>query len=205
VNHNSEIKRFEKIGAFWQYQNGNKFHVRRSACSVHSDLYLNTDVIVSKPSLVEEIIIIKFIPEIKKRGIKPDWIITYPPYGIPIAYHLAVMINCKFGYVHSLKDEKCYFNIKPEDSVLIVADDIYSGSSIEHTISSIKKDFSCFKVIFSIANFSGQESINGFELVSFINKNASFWYKDNCPMCKKGSIAIVARHNWEKLISQERI
>lgn len=198
--HKFDIERIKRVGAIWEYKQGDKYHISRSGESVHTDIYLNSDKIVSHPALVESIALEFFIPVIQKRGIKPDWVITYPPFGIPLAYELASKAKCKFGYVYNLSDEICYFDIRPQESVIIVADDIYSGISIKRTIAALNKKKVKHNFILSIANFLGEDSIENIELISLINKKANFWYYKNCPLCRAGSKAIVARKCWENLI-----
>ena len=82
----------------WKFNNS-KLHVKTLESGLHSDLYLNTDFVVSDPKLVESIVKNIFVKELNSRNIKPDWIVSYPPYGLPIAFELARQINAKFGYI----------------------------------------------------------------------------------------------------------
>ena len=95
---------------------------------------MNTDFIVSDPKLVESIVKSVFIAELNARKIKPDWILSYPPFGLAIAYALARQTGAKFGYVDTKKEE-CNFDIKPNDIIVVIGDDIYSGGSIKKTIN----------------------------------------------------------------------
>ena len=130
-----EISQLIKEKALWKYNNS-KLHVQTSESGLHSDLYLNTDYVVSDVLLVEEIVKNVFSKELELRKIKPDWIITYPPFGLAIAYALARETGAKFGYV-DIKKEICNFNIKNGEKVIVVGDDIYSGESIKKTIEIV--------------------------------------------------------------------
>ena len=102
----------------WKYNNS-EFHVKTLESGLHSDLYMNTDFIVSDPKLVESIVKSVFIAELNARKIKPDWILSYPPFGLAIAYALARQTGAKFGYVDTKKEE-CNFDIKPNDIIVVI-------------------------------------------------------------------------------------
>lgn len=122
--------------AVWRYNNSN-FHVKTSESGMYSDLYLNTDYIVSDVPLVEETVKGIFLKELNLRNIKPDWVISYPPFGLPIAYVLARQLGARFGYVDT-QTGLCNFDIKTDEKVIVVGDDIYSGGSIKKTIEIIR-------------------------------------------------------------------
>ncbi len=84
-----------------------------------------------------EEIVKSFSKELQLRKIKPDWIITYPPFGLALAYALAKGSGAKFGYVN-IKTNECNFDIKEDEIVIVVGDDIYSGGSSKKTINIVK-------------------------------------------------------------------
>lgn len=181
--------------AVWRY-NKSKHHVQTSESGLHSDLYLNTDYVVSDVKLLERIIREVFLPELK---LKPNWIITYPPFGLAVAYELARQVGAKFGYVDTAKDE-CSFDIKPDEKVIVVGDDIYSGGSIKKTISIVKSKGAIVESpIFTIGNFTGTEKILGLNIVSAISEKGKLYSAEDCPMCKAGSKAVLPRPNWKRL------
>lgn len=191
-----DIPNLIKEKALWKYNNS-KFHVKTSESGLHSDLYLNTDYIVSDVSLVEEIVKNIFAKELQQREIKPDWIITYPPFGLAIAYALARECGAKFGYVNK---DACNFDIKKGDKVIFVGDDIYSGGSLKKTINVVKKmDAEVKSPIFTIGNFSGTKELESLEVFSVISERGNLYHEDDCPMCKSGSEAVLPRPNWRKL------
>lgn len=182
----------------WEFNNS-KLHVKTLESGLHSDLYLNTDYVVSDPKLVKSIVKNIFVKELNSRNIKPDWIISYPPYGLPIAFEFAKQVNAKFGYVDTKKEE-CNFDIKPNDTVIVVGDDIYSGLSIKKTITVLKaKGADVKSPIFTIGNFTGTETILDLDVVSAISKKGNLYEEKNCPMCKSGSKAVNPRTYWNDL------
>lgn len=193
-----EITQLIKEKALWRYNNS-KFHVQTSESGMHSDLYLNTDKVVSDVSLVEEIVKNVFSKELALRKIKPDWIITYPPFGLVIAYVLAREVGAKFGYVDT-KEEACNFDIKNGEKVIVVGDDIYSGGSIKKTIEIVNSlGAKVQSPIFTIGNFSGTEALLNLEIVSAISEHGNLYNEKDCPMCKAGSKAVLPRPNWNAL------
>lgn len=184
--------------AVWRYDNSN-LHVKTSESGMHSDLYLNTDYIVSDVSLVEEIVRDIFLKELNLRNIKPDWVISYPPFGLPIAYALARQLGARFGYV-DIQAGVCNFNIKIDEKVIVVGDDVYSGGSIKKTIEIINNlGAKVQSPILTIGNFSGAKVLLGLEVISAISEKGNLYNENNCPMCKLGSKVVSPRPNWNKI------
>ena len=189
--------------SLWRYNNS-KFHVKTSESGLHSDLYLNTDCVISDVLLVEEIVKNVFFKELRLRKIKPDWIISYPPFGLAIAYALARESGAKFGYVNT-KTNKCNFDIKKGDKVIVVGDDIYSGESLKKTVNIVNKMGAKVEApIFAIGNFSGAKRLLGLEVLSVISEKGNLYPANDCPMCKSGSKAVLPRPNWNKLMKKQR-
>jgi orotate phosphoribosyltransferase len=185
----------------WRYNNS-KFHAKTLESGLHSDLYMNTDHIISDVKLVESIVKNIFVKALNARKIKPDWIISYPPFGLAIAYELARQTGARFGYVDT-KNQECNFDIKRNDTVIVVGDDIYSGGSIRKTIQIVTAKGAIVKPpIFSIGNFTGTETILNLEVVSAISERGHLYPESDCPMCKSGSKAVSPRLEWHKLIRQ---
>ena len=143
-----------------------------------------------------------FSKELQLRKIKPDWIITYPPFGLAIAYALARESRVKFGWVNA-KANVCNFDIKNGDKVIVVVDDIYSGESLKKTINIVNKmNAKVESPIFTIGNFSGTKRLLGLEVLSVISEKGNLYPADDCPMCKSGSKAVLPRPNWNRLMKK---
>ena len=122
-----------------------------------------------------------------------------------MAFHLpcflAKAIGGRFAYVQSLKDYKSHFNICDGERVLIACDDIYSRAILKSTVRTLSQlTHNIAEIILCLSNFSGQEIIEGKQIISLVNEKAEFWDKDNCPMCQEGSSPVLARPNWRDLI-----
>ena len=182
----------------WKFNNS-KFHVKTLESGLHSDLYLNTDFVVSDPKLVESIVKDIFIKELNSRNVKPDWIVSYPPYGLPIAFELARQISSKFGYINR-KTQVCDFDIQEGETIIVIGDDIYSGGSIKETIQIVTSKGGIVKSpILTIGNFTGTKSIMDLDVVSAISEKGNLYKENVCPMCKKGSKPVNPRTYWKEL------
>ena len=118
-----------------------------------------------------------FSKELQLRKIKPDWIITYPPFGLAIAYALARETGAKFGYV-DLKKNICNFDIKNGETIIVVGDDIYSGGSLKETIDIISKmNAKVESPIFTIGNFSGTKKLLNLEVFLYYLKKEIYIQK----------------------------
>lgn len=152
--------------------------------------------------MVETIVKSIFSKELQSRNIKPDWVITYPPFGLAIAYALARVIGAKFGYADT-KENTCNFNIKKDETVIVVGDDIYSGESLKKTVTIVNNMGAKVKSpIFSVGKFTGIKKLLGLEVISVISKKGNLYPENNCPMCKSGSKAVLPRPNWSKLMKK---
>lgn len=184
--------------AVWKFNNS-KLHVKTLESGLHSDLYLNTDFVVSDPKLVELIVKDIFVKELKSRNVKPDWIVSYPPYGLPIAFELARQINAKFGYINR-KTQVCDFDIQEGETIIVIGDDIYSGGSIKETIKIVTSKGGIVKSpILSIGNFTGTKSIMNLDVVSAISEKGNLYEEDVCSMCKTDSKPVNPRTYWKEL------
>lgn len=197
-----EIINLIKSKAFWRYDNS-KYHVKTSESWLHSDQYLNTDYIVSDVLLVESIVRDVFVNELNIKWVRPDWIVSYPPFGLAIAYEFARQLWVKYWYV-DIKNEICTFDINKNNKVIVIWDDIYSGKSIEDTIKIINWLWATvMEPIFTIWNFSGQEDILGLEIISALSEKGNLYKEHSCPMCKIWSKAVLPRPNWKLLTNQK--
>lgn len=177
----------------WKYNDQSQFHVETIESGLHSDLYMNTDCIISDIKLVELIVKNIFVKELHEKNIKPDWIISYPPYGLVIAYELARQVDARFGYIDTKKEE-CNFDIQKNDTVIVLWDDIYSWWNIIKTINLLKtKGANIMSPIFTIWNFMNTEKILDLNIVSVISEKWHLYSEQDCPMCKSGSKVLSPR------------
>ena len=194
--------RFEEMGAFWRHSGGLAPHVKTSMSGKHVDAYFNSDVILSSPELTEEIIESVLIPELQKTDIRPDWVVGYAPYSIPVAQMAARVLAAKFGYSRPDLDFDISFIVRPGDTALVVADDMYGGGATLGTIVKLESmGVEVVPIVFCLANLSGKEKLDDRTIIAASSLKATRYKPDTCALCKNGSEALVARDEWSRLQS----
>ncbi len=192
--------KLEEMGAFWRYQGDNAPHVKTSMSGKHVDAYFNSDVILSDPTLTEEIIESVLISKLQEMDVRPDWVVGYAPYSIPVAQMAARILEAKFGYSRPGLDFDISFNIQPGDTALVVADDMYGGGATLGTIAKLESmGVEVVPVVFCLANLSGNEKLDDRTIIAATSLKATKYQPDACALCEDGSEALVARDNWAKL------
>lgn len=186
----------EKV--IWEYP-GNGPHVTFSLNDSHADFYINSDYLACDPTVAREISLSLFEKIIEKTKIKPDWILTYPPFGVHLGFCLAELFKCKFGFIKSLQEPEIHFDLKANETVLLCADDIGSGASMQKVVdAAINKGVTILDLIAVVVNRSGKSAFNNMQIVSLIEPDVKIWKPDNCELCARGSQALPARANWLK-------
>jgi len=193
----------------WQYP-GHGIHAAYSLSDKHSDFYFNSDFIVCNPPLLKDACQAIFKEVNCKLSVKPNWVVTYPPYGLNIGFCLADLFGCKFAYIKSLEQPELNFDIVKGDSILFCADDLYTGGSFRKVKQALTKFGTGIQDPLSvIANFSGSGTFDGHEVFSLVEKRINQWDSKDCPLCASGSQVVSARREWLKFVgpikSRDRI
>lgn len=184
----------------WKYP-GHGPHPIYSINGNHADFYINSDYLARNPQLTKDVAQALFDTAIKKKLVKPDWVLTYPPFGLQISFCLAELFRCKFGYIKSLQEPDLYFDVHENENVLLCADDINSGNSMSKVITAAKnKGAKIIDQLAVVGNYSGKEKFNDIEIISLMEETINVWSPDNCDLCAKGSSALPARQNWSKFV-----
>jgi orotate phosphoribosyltransferase len=192
--------RFIEEKIIWKYS-GQGPHASYILSDKHSDFYINSDCLTINPAFTREAC--SSLYEILKEHlqIKPDWILTYPPFGSHIGFCLAELLGCKFSYIKSLQEPEIYFDLKENETVLLCADDFTSGTCIKKIKeAALRKKVKIIDLIAVIANLSNSSTFQNMQIISLMNKEINIWDADDCPLCKNGSLALKARDNWLDLI-----
>ena len=183
----------------WEYP-GYGPHARYILNENHSDFYINSDCLNFLPELMKDIALLLFNKAVSTTDIKPDWILTYPPFGVTLGRCLAELFKSKFACIKSLQDPHNYSNVQKNEKILLCADDITSGSCMRKTLdAAIQKEVTIIEPIIVIANFSGKAHFNNLPIISLIERDINIWQPENCPLCAAGSTALPARENWLEL------
>lgn len=175
-------------------------HIKTSMIGEHVDAYFNSDIITSQPAVLNEIVKTVLVPFVSQSNEKPDWIVSYAPYGLFIAYSSAEQLNTKCGYTIPQDNYKTDFKVPKTSTVLVVADDMYSGSGVAKTITTLEQmGVKVLPFVFCLANLTGSVKLGDRTIVSAVSITARRYPSDNCEFCKKGSKAVLARPNWDKV------
>jgi hypothetical protein len=194
---------FAEQGIIWKYP-GQGPHAAYSLWNKHSDFYFNSDYIICNPPLLKETTLALFNAVRIKLTTKPNWVVTYPPFGLNIGFCLADLFQCKFAYVKSLDQPELNFDVRSNDSVLFCADDLHTGGSFRKVLTAVADaGAKIIQPLAVVANFSGTSVFDGYEVAALIQKNIHIWDADTCPLCAAGSVALPARRNWQELVKHQ--
>ena len=186
-----------EMGCIWEYP-GTGFHADFTLASRHSGFYFNSNEIVQDPGKLETVCE-RIEQEIVRRDLTPTWVVSYPPFGTPFALILARKLGVRFGYVQSVEQMEIFFEIGAEDRVLVVADDIYGGTTMTRLLELLSSmGAEVEECVFVVANFTGRDTIAGKKIVSLYERVVEMWSPSECPLCDAGSTAISARRHWPR-------
>ncbi|HEY9680295.1 MAG TPA: hypothetical protein V6C86_01745 [Oculatellaceae cyanobacterium] len=189
----------EQYSVIWKYPERG-FHAAYSLNNCHSDFYFNSDYLMSQPKLLREACT-ALAKSLTPNYAVPEWLITYPPYGMNVGFCLAENLGCRLAYIRSLESPELNFDIASTASVMFCADDLYTGGSYEKVrLALAGAGVNLMTPLMVLANFSGDSKFRGHDVVSLIKKTINLWEEDECPLCKAGSTALPARKNWTKLL-----
>lgn len=193
---------FRQIGAVWEAGRPSGPHVRTSLDGSHVDKYFNSDVVVASPKLTTQVVESILVPELSKTGLAPDWILGYAPFGLFIAHAVAQVLDTQCAYSDPSGGYATHFEISASESVLVIADDIYSGGSVLKTIAQVERRGALVApMIFCLANMSGKRQLGGREIISAVELDAHTYSAGTCPLCAEGSPALAPRPNWQALVA----
>lgn len=197
--------RFREIGALWEANTAGGPHVKTSLGGAHVDKYFNSDVVLASPSLTTEIIDSSLVPQLSRLGVAPDWVISYAPFGLFLVHAVAQALGARCAYANPSDDYATHFQIAPSDSVLVIADDVYSGGSILKVVERMRQSGAeVVPVLFCLANMSGAQRLDGHEIISAAALSAERFEAEACPLCAAGSSALLPRPNWHALCASAR-
>jgi orotate phosphoribosyltransferase len=166
-------QRFNDLGAEWEYRGGDVCALYTLSGKV-SDYYFNSEVISRNPEVLGALCREIYLPEIQRRKLSVDLVASYPPYGVAFTKALAQELGVESCLLHSLSSPTLERDVKRGTNVLVVADDIFSGSSVVKTIHAAKaKECVVAPVVFAFGNFSGNNAIEGLDIGKFSNKDVN--------------------------------
>ena len=191
-------KRFNELGAEWEYRGGDVCALYTLSAKV-SDYYFNSEVISRNPEVLGSLCREIYLPEIQRRKLSVELVASYPPYGVAFANALAKDLGVESCLLQSLSSPTLEREVKSGTNVLVVADDIFSGSSVVRTIQAAKaQECVVAPVVFAFGNFSGNNAIEGLDIFSVINRRVELLEKSESPLVARGIRPVNARENWQE-------
>jgi orotate phosphoribosyltransferase len=194
---------FRRMGALWESNGSEQFHVETSLGGAHVDKYFNSDVVLCSPDLTARIVRSALAPALAKLESVPNWVIGYAPFGLFLAYAVARAVGARCAYADPAAEYATHFDIEAAASVLVVADDVYSGQSVIKTVEAVeRRGGRVASFVFCLANMSGEERLGDREIVAATALGAKRYPAEECPMCAQGSQPLLARPNWRTLTAR---
>ena len=197
---------FINAGAVWEYVPG-KPHITFEMAQIHASFYFNTSIPCKDPSLMTKITS-AFSEILRTRGIKPDRIVSYVADiadGSEYAALLAKRLSIPDGSVN-LRTSILSFEPKAGERILVFADDIVSGNSLQRTIAFLEQNGASIPFpILTLGNLSGQHTLHNHKIIALFEKRMETWNAEDCPLCDAGSKALKARTAWDKLQNRTNI
>ena len=187
--------------AVWVYA-GHSPHAAFEMAPVHSGFYFHTGIIAANDALVA-LIANHFADNCIAKNIQPDWIASYTAgiaNGQVFASALAKKLSLRSGMIDLHKPERSFMPMANE-TVLIVTDDIVSGSSLAKTLVAIEATGARVEApIMTLGNFYGKRSFQERSIEALFSRTIETWPQDNCPLCQAGLQALKTRSHWCELM-----
>ncbi|MEA1912875.1 MAG: orotate phosphoribosyltransferase [candidate division WOR-3 bacterium] len=148
---------------------------------LHSDKYIEKMRILENPRLLKP-----FIDRMREIGPDADWIVGPTLGGSIIAFELARVMGKKCAYAERMGEArklKRGFDIKDEDTILIVDDVLTTGGSIKQTIKAIQKG----RILggFVMIDRSNQDPEIDIPIHSVLKYPIRNYTPEDCPLCRK--------------------
>lgn len=143
----------KEAGAEWEYTGG-YFCALHTLSGKVSDYYFNSEVVSAAPELLSGLCRDIYLPEIERRKLQIDLVVSYRPFGAAFADELSKKLGVESCFLRSLDSPSLDMEMKRHTRVLVVADDIYSGSSITKIIQAVRAQRGLIApVLFVFGNF----------------------------------------------------
>ncbi len=191
-------KVFRDMGAEWEYHGG-EFCALYTLSGKVSDYYFNSQVISNSCQVLTALCHELYLPELQRRSINVDWILSYPPFGVAFANALAQELGVQSSFIHSLESPRLPADVTRGARVLVVADDIFSGTSVLKVFQAAQsRECEIAPLVLSFGNFSGKPSLHGKDILCVITREVELFDVSDSPLVGRGVRAINAREHWDE-------
>ncbi|GMO65097.1 MAG: hypothetical protein Nk1A_2150 [Endomicrobiia bacterium] len=162
------------------------------ASGLHSDTYFQSAMILQNHR--ETIRLAKeLVNKIKENDIKVDVVISPAIGGIVIGYEVGRVLGVRSIFTERVDGKvglRRGFAVAKDEKVLVVEDVITTGLSSTEVIDSIKYMGAVVVAVASLVDRSAGKVDFGVPKFSILTFEVKNYEKDDCPMCKSGSVAI---------------
>lgn len=157
---------------------------------LHSSQYIEKFRVLENPKYTE--LLCKAISDdYKEKGIT---VVVGPMTGgIILAYEIGKQLNVNAKFTERVDGKMKFrrgFSISPRDKVLIVEDIITTGGSVFEVIEVVKKTGSEIVSIACLVDRSNGKAKFDYNFNPLLTMDVQNYKPDDCPMCKKGSVAV---------------
>tara|TARA_B100000745_G_scaffold98011_1_gene62358 strand:- start:24537 stop:25178 length:642 start_codon:yes stop_codon:yes gene_type:complete len=210
MSHNEEwfANEFTRLGALWVHDGNRKRPHALLTKGGHSNGFFNASLILERPRLAHKAVqalTVKLVETGVDRATLSR-VVGSALGAITIAHDCSFIFGVKLGWTEKQKDGSMAlkrFDLDPGEIVLPVEDVITTGGTTRGTIKEIReRGGSPTNVVGTLVNRSGLEFLDGYKIISLIDREMPIWTPEECPLCKEGSEAVRPKENWSALTQE---
>ena len=204
------LKEFKRYGAIWLHNGDPRAPHALLTSGLHSNGFVNATAITCRADLMEEILESPngLAPHIEEaRG--AQWVIGSAMGAITLAHATAARLRCRSGFTEKEGDRMVLsrFHISPGEKVLLVEDVVTTGGSTLKTFAAVAGEGAeILPFVVALVNRSGTNSLRSesgrtLEIRSLLTLDIQTWKPEDCPLCRKGSVALRPKSCWDELMA----
>lgn len=211
--------RCKEAGALWQYPGQGAHVVLHSGR--HSNFFFDGGKVVSNPILLDQMCRFLTGPIISFQKLSDlKWVVGPAMGAIKIADGVARHLSrkqkrlIKSSYTEKTPDGKMAFlkadAPKSGDVCLVVEDTLTTGDSSNMCAEQVlARGAIVVPIRLALVNRSGSHTLpNGEEIISVLSYSPNSWDPEECPICRRGSLAIKEpkkQENWNRLVASGKV
>lgn len=157
---------------------------------LHSEAYIQCAQLLKYPDLAEKFCK-ALAPKLEKYNIE---LVVGPALGgVVVAYEMARTLNVPNMFAERKDGEmnlRRNFQIEPGQRVLVMEDVVTTGGSVKEVIDVIREKGGEVVAVASLINRSGGKADFDVPFESLIDFNFEVYQEEDCPLCKKGTVAV---------------
>lgn len=197
------FERLKELNAIWEYKPGDVNIPIFVLSGKVSDFYFNSDVLHNSdivPAMWEE----HFAPSLLANHIKPEFVVTVRPFGLPFGEVFANRLGIPFGHIEAENSSPC--TLLPDDGVtsVVVTDDIWSGGLVSKMLDELERNRKPSPAaVLVIGNFSGEQTIRDIPIISLFEREVETYPFHQSPFASIEGIELIdPRKEWGRLINR---